>query len=99
MIPRTVWLYLQFCYSFLVVEEFQAEHGLTVTHELIRELSRSMDDHEGKKRQECLGDTRHFDEVLGTISKTGGLLMKSSIAKKINQYPTWIIGNCDLTVF
>jgi putative transposase len=70
IISHAVWLYHRFCLSFREVEELLAERGITVTYETVRQWCRKFGPayaRKLKKRQGCLGDTWHIDEVFVTI--------------------------------
>jgi putative transposase len=70
IISHAVWLYHRFCLSFREVEELLAERGITVRHETIRQWCQKFGPDYArklKKRQGCLGDTWHIDEVFVTI--------------------------------
>ena len=66
IISYAVWVYHRFCLSFRDVEDLLAERGITVSYEAIRiwcqkfgpGYARSL-----KRRQGCLGDRWHLDEV------------------------------------
>ena len=70
IISHAVWLYHRFCLSFREVEELLAERGVTVTYETVRQWCQKFGPDYArklKKRQGCLGDTWHIDEVFVTI--------------------------------
>lgn len=70
IISHAVWLYHRFCLSFREVEELLAERGITVTYETVRQWCQKFGPDYArklKKRQGCLGDTWHIDEVFVTI--------------------------------
>ncbi len=70
IISHAVWLYHRFCLSFREVEELLAERGITITYESIRQWCQKFGPDYArklKKRQGCLGDTWHLDEVFVTI--------------------------------
>ncbi len=70
IISHAVWLYHRFSLSFRDVEDLFAERGITVSYEAIRQwclkfgprYARSL-----KRRQGCLGDTWHLDELFVSI--------------------------------
>jgi putative transposase len=70
IISHAVWLYHRFCLSFREVEELLAERGITMTYETIRQWCQKFGPNYAqklKKRQGCLGDVWHIDEVFITI--------------------------------
>ena len=70
IISHAVWLYHRFCLSFRDVEELLAERGLTITYESIRQGCQKFGPAYAdklKKRQGCLGEIWHIDEVFVTI--------------------------------
>ena len=70
IISHAVWLYHRFCLSFREVEELLAERGIVVTYETIRQWCQKFGPDYGrrlKRRQGCLGDTWHIDELFITI--------------------------------
>ena len=70
IISHAVWLYHRFCLSFREVEELLVERGITVTYETIRQWCQKFEPDYArklKKRQGCLGNVWHIDEVFITI--------------------------------
>ena len=71
IISHAVWLYYRFSLSFREVEDLLAERGVNVTYETIRQWSVKFGTQYArrlKRRQGCLGDTWHLDEVFVTIN-------------------------------
>ena len=72
IIGYAVWLYHRFCLSFRDVEDLLAERGIIVSYEAIRlwcqkfgpDYTRKL-----KRRQGCLGDVWHLDEVFIRINR------------------------------
>jgi putative transposase len=70
IISHAVWLYHRFCLSFRDVEDFLAERGIIVSYESIRQWCRKFGPEYAralKRRQGCLGDTWHLDELFVNI--------------------------------
>ncbi len=70
IISHAVWLYYRFCLSFRDVEDVLAKRGVIVSYETIRQWSRKFGAEYARKlkrREGCLGDTWHLDELFVTI--------------------------------
>ena len=70
IIGHAVWLYHRFCLSFRDVEDLLAERGILVSCETIRQWCRKFGPafaRRLKRRQGCLGDTWHLDELFVSI--------------------------------
>jgi putative transposase len=66
IIRYTIWLYHRFCMSFRDVEDLLAQRGVIVSYETIRAWCRKFGPSYArnlKRRQGCLGDSWHLDEV------------------------------------
>ena len=76
IISHAVWLYHRFCLSFRDVEDLLAEGGITVSYETIRQWCRKFGTEYARglrRRQVCLGDTWHLDELFVTIQGQRGI--------------------------
>ncbi len=70
IISHAIWLYHRFCLSFRDVEDLLAERGIIVSYESIRQWCQKFGPAYAralKRRQGCLGDTWHLDELFVTI--------------------------------
>ena len=71
IISYTIWVYHRFCMSFRDVEDLLAQRGVIVSYETIRAWCRKFGPDYApnlKRRQGCLGDCWHLDEVFIRIN-------------------------------
>lgn len=73
IISHAVWLYHRFCLSFRDAEDLLAQRGITVSYETIRQWCRTFGPAYARslrRRQGCVGDTWHLDELFVHIQGT-----------------------------
>jgi putative transposase len=70
IISHAVWLYYRFCLSFRDVEDLQAQRGVTVIYETVRQWRDKFGRDYARRlrrREGRLGDTWHLDELFVSI--------------------------------
>src|SRR6266705_2281613 len=92
IISHAVWVYHRFCLSFRDVEDLLAERGIIVSYETIRiwcqmfgpDYARKL-----KRRQGCLGDIWHLDEVFIRINGQQQYLWRAVGHVDFERLPYW----------